>query len=375
MNPEKHVLILSSWYPTRLKPFLGNFVERYAKLISKKFKVTVLHVVVDESIENETFQEIQSGNLREIIIYIPKSQNRIIALYRKYVAFKNGLSRVQQVDIVHGNICFPNGWQFILAKKKFHCPLVLSEYGSIFREEQRVKFSFFNRFLLKKLKKHAQVVTAVSDILIEDMQFDFQKEKIRILPCIVNDEIFYPNHKENIEKQTNFLHISTLDEKFKNPKGIMDACAILAPRNKGKFKMTIVSDEDFDKWQRYSKEQNLDAFIDFIGPLNESELSKYYNNSDAFVLFSNYESFSIVTAEAWSCGIPVIATNVGIAMSMPDFLGVNVRSNDLNSLANEMEKFILNKKQFDSKAISSFAKGKFSQEKVLSLADEIYKNL
>ena len=42
---SKHILILSSWYPSEEHPFLGNFVERQAELLGSKYKVTVIKQV------------------------------------------------------------------------------------------------------------------------------------------------------------------------------------------------------------------------------------------------------------------------------------------------------------------------------------------
>ncbi len=375
MASQKHVLLLSSWYPTRENPFLGNFVERYAKLIAKKYQVTLLYVVSDSNINALSIQDSQSGNLLERIAYYPKSKNKFVSFYRKYKAFHEALKSIEHVDIVHGNICFPSGWQFLNAKKRFRCELVLSEYGSIFRTEKRNQRSFTEKIILSRLKKEARIVTAVSNTLIDDMQFDFKKDNIRLLPCIVDTNIFYPNKHAGERSVVNFLHVSTLDESFKNPKGIIDACALLNKGRPGSFKMTIVSDESYEKWKNYAAKLNLLECIEFDGPFNEQELSSYYNKSDAFVLFSIYESFSIVVAEAWSCGIPVIATNVGIAKQMPEFLGVNVPFGDVETLAIEMGKFIEKSTNYNPKEISSFAKSNYSEEKVLSIADEIYKNL
>ena len=72
---RKHILILSSWYPNRTAPFLGNFVQQQAKLVAELFQVTVLYTVADEAINTIETVVIETGNLKEIIIYHPKGSN------------------------------------------------------------------------------------------------------------------------------------------------------------------------------------------------------------------------------------------------------------------------------------------------------------
>jgi glycosyltransferase involved in cell wall biosynthesis len=116
----------------------------------------------------------------------------------------------------------------------------------------------------------------------------------------------------------------------------------------------IISDEPYSKFQEDVNRLKLDAYISFAGPIAHEKLVTYYNQSHALVMFSRYETFSIVIAEAWSCGIPVISTPVGIAAEMEDHLGLTVQNNDPLSLALEMEK-MLNGKEFQRQRIREHA--------------------
>ena len=92
-------------------------------------------------------------------------------------------------------------------------------------------------------------------------------------------------------------------------------------------------------------------FISFVGPLKWEELPAYYQKSDAFVLFSDYETFSIVLAEAWACGIPTISTSVGIAYELDNKLGSIVNVGDSNQLYKTMKEYILGTRTFNTNEI------------------------
>ena len=47
MNSELHVLFLCGWYPSRVSPTNGDFIERHAEAVSQKHKVSILHIITD----------------------------------------------------------------------------------------------------------------------------------------------------------------------------------------------------------------------------------------------------------------------------------------------------------------------------------------
>jgi D-inositol-3-phosphate glycosyltransferase len=151
-----------------------------------------------------------------------------------------------------------------------------------------------------------------------------------------------------------FLHVSTLDKQLKNPQGILDALSLLKQKGYEEVRLRIISDEPYGYWQQKAKEMGLESFVNFEGPLTPEELVPHFQQASCFILFSHYESFSIVAGEAWSCGIPVISTPVGIAFDMDSSLGFNVKDNDSLSLAMAMEK-ILNDAEFNPMTIRKHA--------------------
>ncbi|MBL4862127.1 MAG: glycosyltransferase [Crocinitomicaceae bacterium] len=368
---DVHILILSSWYPTEKKPFLGNFVQRHAQLLALKYNVTVIHTVADSSLNKLTVKETSQGKLKTLIITHPRGKNILQRKKQQMIALDFGMHDLEKVDLIIGHILLPKGLQFITAKRNFGCPLIYMEHGSYFRPEKRAKWTKVERFILNRLKRNIDAIVTVSDVLRTDVQKSFPKFNIHVIGNHIDTTIFKPSQKENGEI-TKFLHVSTLDENTKNPRGIFTACEALKKITTA-FKLTIICDEDVTKWQTFVNEKELTEHVEFIGPLQWEELVPYYQNSDAFVLFSEYESFSIVLAEAWATGTPVISTSVGIANNMPNTLGIQVQKNDPESLCNAMLDIMEKESTFQQETIRNHAMQYDSKEilkKWVTLIDE-----
>ncbi len=368
-NDRKHILLLSSWYPNRFAPFLGNFVQRQAEILAKDFKVTVLYVVADSTISVREWNITERENLTEKIIYHPKGTHFFSRKKERDAAFLEGLQSIENVDLIHGHVLLPNCYLFLRAKNKFNCPLIITEHGSYFRKEKRKKWDLKEKFLLKLVRKNIDQLVAVSEILRQDLQVYFNTEEIIIIPNPTNTALFFPVEKS--KKETfEFLHISTLDTSVKNPVGILDAIELLYDKGYTNYRFTIISDESSLELQKIAKEKGIEQLVSFVGPLHQKDLVSYYQKSDAFVLFSDYETFSIVLTEAWACGIPTITTPVGIAQRMPEYLGIEVKQKDSLGLAIALEK-LLNGMEFNSNLIREYAT-QFSDETVLQQLKNLY---
>ena len=374
MSNGKHILILSSWYPTKEKPFLGNFVQQHAQLVSKSTKVTVLNIA---SSANKSFEigESLSENLTEISIYFPKGLNKFSRFFNERKAFRMGLNLVKNVDLIHAHVLLSKGYLFARAKKHFNCPLIVTEHSSIYRQDKIQHFSKKDQAIFNSTLKYVDQFIAVSEILKSDLMKSLKITNCKVIGNPVDVEKFVPATK-TVDSSSDsadikrFLHISTLAP-IKNVKGIIDAFDLAFEKN-NQCRLTIVSDENHDALTKYSSPLNCARSIDFLGPLKHEETVQYYQKSDFFILNSDYETFSIVLAEAWSCGLPVIATNVGIASNMSPELGRSIPKNDMESLSKTILE--IQKSDFDSQKIRAHAL-QFSNEQILAQISTVYEEI
>jgi glycosyltransferase involved in cell wall biosynthesis len=97
--------------------------------------------------------------------------------------------------------------------------------------------------------------------------------------------------------------------------------------------------------------QGWNSFIYFVGRKEEEELAELLQSSDAFVLFSNYETQAIVLLEAICCGTPVIATKTGgVAEYVNDKNGILIEPKNEEQLYNAAVSIIKERNKFGTSA-------------------------
>jgi L-malate glycosyltransferase len=366
---RKHILIMSSWYPTPEHPFLGNFVQRQAEVLATMHDVTVLHTVPEENRKEIEITEKSVNGVHETFIYHPKGTHFLSRRNNRLKALEKGFKSIQKPDLIHGHVLIPGGYLFVRAKEYFKCPLVVTEHASYYRPERKNKLSLKEKYVLQQVRRHADRIIAVSDFLKKDMQDLFNGNTIQVIGNPVDTELFRPSHLKQRDFSY-FLHVSTLDAQLKNIDGLLEAVALLVQKGYEEVKLKILSDELYEEWEEKTASLELSPYVEFSGPYTHEELVPFFQEASAFVLFSRYETFSIVLAEAMSCGIPVISTPVGIAAELPSTVGLLVKDNDALSLAMAMEK-VLNDIELDAMTIRKHALA-FSDVTILEQLNALY---
>lgn len=147
-------------------------------------------------------------------------------------------------------------------------------------------------------------------------------------------------------------------------------------KNKADFVYLIVGEgPEREKLQNLIDAYDLKDNVRLIGPVINNDLLSYYNAADIFILASSYESFGIVLLEAMSCGLPVIATDVGGMRQIvkPDYNGFLVQLNHPQSFAQTINKVLTNdtlRYDLSKNAISSVRE--YTWERVANLYERYY---
>jgi L-malate glycosyltransferase len=378
-----HVLFLSSWYPTRDNPTMGNFVQKHAEAVALYTKVTVLHVCFSKDMTSRKEMTTEVNNdLTTHIVYLKKSGSRLPVLrelsklwkiIRAYQQAYKQLFSNNPPDIVHANILIPVGliaWWFFRTKK---IPYIITEHWTGYlpgdpNKPGRSMF-FFRHFANK-----ASCLMPVTDNLAKAIQSFGIKNNFKIVPNVVDTDTFTAKVNATQGKK-HILHVSSLLDVQKNFSGILVALGEL--KHKGiDFLLEVISDGDFEQYRHKIDTLNLKDEIVFHGKKNTAEVAAIMQQCDLLLLFSNYENFPCVIPEAWSCGIPVLSTDVGgISDYMNEENGVLIEPHDVEALTGELEKMLISTERYDNAKIREFAVSRFSYKVIGAQFIEIYNNV
>ena len=150
--------------------------------------------------------------------------------------------------------------------------------------------------------------------------YDAPEEKIGVVPCGVNLELFRPEGREVARKRLGFkpddiilLYVGRFDP-LKGLDILLEAMAYL--NNSNRFRLVIVGgDGKKNPGYQYLRQKTHDLDISekclFAGHIEQKRLPSYYNSADVLVIPSRYESFGLVGLESLACGRPVVSTPVG----------------------------------------------------------------
>lgn len=359
MNKKLHILFLCGWYPSRILPTNGDFIQRHAEAVATKHKVSVVHIITDKNVT--TKKEIEYSKINEVdtyIGYIQKTKN-IILKWNRYISMLMELtSKIDDFQVIHVNSLFPFGvfaWYF---KNTKNIPYIISEHWTGYHFPQSKNIGFFQKMASKIIVKNASFVCPVSDNLANSMLQLGLKGNYYKVPNVVNTEMFFPI--KNTNETFTIIHISSLNDVHKNISGMLNVAKKLEERI-GNFTWKFIGGAENDFKSQLKKLDFKQAKIEFINHIPQHEMVSHLQSADVFVLFSNYENLPCVILEAFSCGIPVISTNVGgIHEYFPEDFGKLIQPNNEQELLEILQQFTqkqaINKDKMHAYAIKNFGK-------------------
>lgn len=145
--------------------------------------------------------------------------------------------------------------------------------------------------------------------------------KIGVVPCGVDLELFCPMDQSTARRHLGFNPDDTLAlfvGRFDSMKGLdrlLEAMRYLKHRRH--LRLIIVGGDGLHTPEGQillglARTLGVEDSIAFMGRIEQKDLPVYYNAADVMVMPSYYESFGLVSLEALACGIPVVATPVGV---------------------------------------------------------------
>lgn len=380
MNTPAHILFLPAWYPHQEDSMYGLFIKKHADILCTKYKITVLYFA---PVQKNNFSGLvvnRNGNLHEYIYY-PKIKGKnivskilrmiefLIAMFKNYNLIQNEIGKP---DLVHVHVLTRMGYIAYRLKKKYGINYVITEHWSRYLPYPATYKGMARKYLTKKIVASAHEVTTVTKNLAEAMQMHGLLNKYSIINNVVDTQLFRIQKSEKHSKKT-FIHISCFEDKSKNLTGLLKTIAILN-KKRNDFDCVLIGEGiDFNVIKNLAKNLHLNNVL-FTGLVEGKKLADYMATAHFLVVSSRYENFPVVIPEAFSCGLPVVATQVGgIAEWVNESNGILVEADNNEQLADAINFMLDNYTAFNKQQIRKIALDNFSAEAVLNQFTLLYK--
>jgi glycosyltransferase involved in cell wall biosynthesis len=363
------ILFIPSWYPNRTEQASGNFIKRLIQANSSYDSVAILFVVPDSKLQ-KNYEVIvnNEGGIFEVIVYYKKVSNNliggtIIKALRRFKAYRAGrleiYSKWGQPNLVHVQEALPAVIYAWWLKKKLDLRYIVTEH-SVVRYISAQSALLFN--LQRRALKAAERIITVSNYLAEAMRSKGIENNYTIVANVVPLPDSLPT-VHTPEGKKRILHISTLAE-VKNVKGILRAIKQVSLK-RNDFELVILCEidnrkEEFIEFSKSLKlEESTVMFKSYIA--DTGKLAELMLSSNFMLMFSNYESFSVVLAESLWVGRPVITSKCGGPQEfINEDSGILVNPGDEKGLEMAVNKMLDTWQSYNSKKMQEFARNNFA---------------
>jgi glycosyltransferase involved in cell wall biosynthesis len=216
---------------------------------------------------------------------------------------------LKEYDFVVSNVLFPSGILGNWLKHMYQLKHIHIEHWSGARR-------FLSRNILRKkgvlaLKETNQLVV-VSELLEKELIAILQFKKIVVIPNVIGSQFKYLDKMQSSET---FRFIAVANwRKPKNPFLFIKALQEIKKEDPNlNFELTLVGE---GPQLQIIRKMDLNFPINYTGAVQNKSLANLFQSSNIFLHGSDFETFSIVSIEALMCGLPVIASKVGVLPSV-----------------------------------------------------------
>lgn len=380
-----HILFLASYYPNRVRKTVGNFIQRHAEAIGKKFNITVLAIERDNSMAKRyEITWVKKENYSVCMIYCRDIQSTfpllsiILNFLNSFKALICALKLIKKkkgdFNFVHLNVCYSLGLLAIYLKFFYKKKYVLTEHSSIFLNDNIRTLPSHKVFLIRCIFKFATSLSTVSDYLGRSIVRMGLSKTYSVIPNIVPANLFLTASKPK-RKKMSFVHISNLVP-LKGCEQMIHACRRLFIRNIN-FKFIIVGGggTELNSLKLLSKKLHLEHLIEFTGEVDASKVANYMRHSDFLLMNSEFETFCLVMMEAMSCGIPIVAPNNTVfTENINSERGILMVDRSEESIEIAILDMINKLPNFDPIKIREYVENKFTEESVANKFLELYRS-
>lgn len=377
------ILFVPAWYPSGGHPVAGIFVREQAKAVSRNNDVVVVYACPDlrpsgrklYQVSETTEDGIRTFTTRYKESPIPKTSTiafHLVCWWSILAALRKLKREGWKPDIIHAHV-YTAGVPAVVVGKAHRIPVVIAEHNSVFVERE---LNLFERLEARFVMNGAQMVLPVSRYLKEGIEACGIGKNFRIIPNVVNTEIFHPSpsRHESIRDGRKKILLVAL---FNPVKGIPTLLEALSQIKEGRqdFVLDVIGDGlHRTEYEELTRRLGLEGLIVFHGLKTKEETADFMRGCAFLVMPSYFETFGVVCIEAMACGKPVVASRIPALVELVgEEAGVLVLPRNVRALAEGIEYMLDHYRDYSWERIASHAKERFRYEVVGQMLDEVYR--
>lgn len=283
------------------------------------------------------------------------------------------------LDLIHAHYAVPHATSAWMAKEMVGRPdfcVVTTLHGTdITLVGQDPSYQSITQFSIQK----SDGVTAVSEYLRRETveHFDVTADRIDVIPNFVDLNLYkrdaHPCHRSRLSEtgESIIMHISN----FRPVKRVDDAVRVFARiAREIPARLVLIGDgPERGRVQQTAEEEGVAERVTFLG--KQESVAEILACADLFLLPSATESFGLVALEAMSCGVPVVATNVG---GLPEVIpageaGFLADIGDVDTMAQQGLSILRDRERWRTmSAAARTAAEQYSKDRVVPLYEQHY---
>lgn len=373
----KKILFVTSWYPSEEVPHKGIFVREYAAALHLSgcpLAVFVLDFKGGFCLFNlkKTFSSDKTG----FVVY----RLTICSMFWKGIYFLTPLLNFLSYnflrkhvfasfspDVIHAHVIHPAGGIAWCVSRKIRKPYLITEHWS--EIAPYLKRTPYRKAALKSYNEANYIVT-VSHFLKESISgYIKNKSFFRVIPNIISDAYYFKQEADD----ANIVFVAVANWiPPKNPLLIYQALKEFSKTAKKTVVFNLIGDGRLlNDIPRNEDTGNLK--MNFYGVLKKENIAEIMHKSHYLLHCSEMETFSIVIAEALSCGLPVLASKRGAITELITEKNGFVCQNTLIDWLEGLN--LLTEAQYDREAISNDALAKFQTGHIIKEYITLYNNM
>lgn len=364
------VLFLTHWFPTEANPQKGVFILEQAKALKEVgVEIVVVHAKIEAGtgLTRNQVSENEIEGIKTITIDLTGKLWKLV--YTTYpiqlLLIRNGIRKaglsLSEFDLLHSHVVHPAAAIGNKLAQEAGVPHFISEHWSNLTY-------YFEKNLYRKWGKeaydNAKKIFVVSEFLKgKTAQFVNDDSKLAVIPNVVPNKDF-KYRPTGIGSSYYFVMAAKWNKGkrvIKRPKLLVKAVAEASKELDKPVTLGIIGDGDrIPDLKKFCIANDVHA--QFHGFISKKVVANEFQKADLFLHGSEYETFSVVIAEALKCGTPVVASNVAAIPELIDDSNGILVENKLTPWKNAIITAIKN--GYDRQAIAANYKSKFGYEEV-----------